>query len=253
MVQIKQPQIRRDEIIDLPTFCEKLSKAKDVETGCVLIKDHLQLVELDLLSVKYCDTLGQKPSIRPFSAYPKAISEVSQALMADGGCPIAKEVLIRLKPFEVGEIDKTRYVEFLDVRFLQELQKMDHKYIAAIPIVIGRGIALYTIGLGDKPFAGDVRDELINFICHANTALLCAFPGIAQLFDPKILSLQEAQMVFHYGNGDRFSEIAAAFGYSEHTIQMMLQGAVEKLGAKNLPHLLTKALASGEIQNMQSS
>lgn len=252
MVLIKHPQIRNGEIVDLSTFCSKLSKAKDIEHACVLIKDYLKLVEFDLLSVKYCDTLGQKPSVRPFNAYPKSISELSQALKTDGGCPIAKEVLIRLKPFEIGEIDQTKYSAFLETRFLQELKKLDHKHISAIPIVIGRGLAVYTIGLGDKPFVGDVRDELINFICHANTALLCAFPEIAKLFDPKILSLQEAQMVFLYGNGNRFSEIAAAFGFSELSIQMMLQGAVEKLGAKNLPHLLTKALASGEIQNMQS-
>ena len=252
MLQDEQQQEKNEQRIDLPTFCRKLSQATDINSACILIEQQLKSMEYDLLSVKFCDTLDEKPAIRPFSRYPKPISDLSVALRDEGGCPISKEILIQLRPFDATAIDLANYSGFLEKRFLQELAKIDHLHIAVIPMIFGRGLSVYTVGLNDTRFVGRIRDELINFVSHANTALLCSFPETATLFEPKVLSLQEAQIVTLYGNGNSLSEIAATTGFSELTVHMILQHAAKKLDARSSAHLLTKALASGEILNMQS-
>ncbi len=218
----------------------------------MLIEDQLQSMGYNLLSVKFCDTLDEKPAVRPFSRYPKAISELSAALRAQGGCPISKEVLTRLSPFDAKTIEMVNYSGFLDARFLQELAKMEHQHIAVIPIIFGRGLAVYTVGMKGHRFVDGTREEIVNFVCNANAVLLCTFPEIATLFEPKKLTLLEAQIVSLFGNGNSLSEISTTTGLSDITVNMILNLAAEKLGARNQAHLLTRALATGEILNMQS-
>ena len=93
---MRKQEAKLTERTDLTVFCRNLHEAKDIAQACEAIEQNLQIEGYDLLSVKFCDTLDQKPALRPFSRYPRAISELSTALRDKGGCPISREVLARL-------------------------------------------------------------------------------------------------------------------------------------------------------------
>ena len=229
----------------------ELSLATDVNSACAILERQLQSFDYNLLSVKFCDLRDEKPAIRPFSAYPPSISEMAADLQGNGGCPISKEAQQRLSPFDVMSIDRSHHSDFLSNRFLQELKKLKHNHIAVVPVVFGRGLAVYTVGLHEKRFEGRVRETLINFISNITASLIGQFPDVSKMFEAKRLSSMEARSVLLCSNGHTDYEIGKVLGLSEHTICMLLKIAAEKLEAKNRSNLTSKALAMGEISNMQ--
>lgn len=229
----------------------EMSLAKDVNSACAVLEMQLRLLDHELLSVKFCDLLDEKPAIRPFGGYPRAISEMAGKLQGAGGCPISREAQQRLSPFDAMSIDQSNHSDFLSGRFLQELKKMKHAHIAVIPVVFGRGLAVYSIGLNEKRFEGRLRETLINFICNATASLIGQFPEVSKLFEAKQLSSIEARSVLLCSNGRSDLEIGKVLNLSEHTVNILMSNAAKKLGAKNRSHLTSKALALGEISNMQ--
>lgn len=230
---------------------DEMCLARDVNSACTILEKQLQVMDSDLLSVKFCDLLDEKPAIRPFGAYPNSISQMASKLQSSGGCPISKEAQQRLAPFDAMSIDHSMHLDFLSSRFLRELKKMDHAHIAVIPVVFGRGLAVFTIGLNEKRFEGRVRETLINFICNATASLIGRFPDVANIFEAKQLSSIEARSVLLCSNGHSDLEIGKVMSLSEHAVSTLLRNATKKLGAKNRSHLTSKALALGEISNMQ--
>ena len=230
---------------------DELRSAKDVNWACAILGQQLQLANFELLSVKFCDLLDGKPPIRPFGAYPRAISGLAIELRDTGGCPISKEAQKRLSPFDAMSIQRAHYSDFLSSRFLQELEKLNHAHIAVVPIVLGRGLAVYTIGLHEKRFEGQLRETLISLICNTTTALIGQFPDIAKLFESKQLTSIEGRATSLCSNGCSDVEIGKILAVSEHTIRIVLDSAARRLKAKNRSHLVFIALAMGEISNMQ--
>ena len=229
----------------------QLRNAKDVNWACAILGQQLRILEFELLSVKFCDLDDEQPAIRPYGVYPRIMSELAFDLRDSGGCPISKEAQQRLTPFDAMSIQSADHYDFLSKRFLQELQKMNHDHVAVIPIVFGRGLAVYTIGLKEKRFSGPLRESLISMICNATASIIGQFPDVSKLFEPKKLSSREAQCVALGSNGHSDSEIGAILGFSEHVVVAIFRNAAEKLGAKNRSQLTSRALASGEISNMQ--
>lgn len=230
----------------------ELSSAKNVNLACVILEKQLRLQGFDLLSVKFCDLQDKNPAIRPFGAYPSNISSIATELRSSGGCPISKEAQKRLAPFDAMTIERSTHSDFLSSRFLQELKKMKHSHIAVIPVVFGRGLAVYTIGLNDIRFEGFVREGLINFICNATASLIGQFPVVSKLFEAKLLSSTEARAVLLCSNGQSDDEIGRILNFGAHTVNMLLNKAMQKLEARNRAHLISKALALGEVCNMQN-
>ncbi len=239
-----------DSELDLIALANQLRSAKDVNWACAVLSQQLKLLNFELLSVKFCDLQDEKPPIRPYGAYPRVISDLAVELRDTGGCPISKEAQQRLSPFDAMHIQQTAQFDFLSKRFLQELQKMNHAHIAVIPIVIGRGLAVYTIGLMDTKFIGETREMLVGLICSATTLLIGQFPDVSTLFEAKLLSSNEARCVMLGSNGHSDFEIGKILGLSEHVVKHLFDSAADKLEAKTRPHLTSKALARGEISNM---
>jgi len=239
--------------LDAVALAKLLSLTADVEAACEILDEQLNIQGNDLLSVKFCDLMDEKPAIRPFGRYPRVVSEMATELRQIGGCPISREAQLRLRPFDAMEIEKSAYPDFLSARFLQELKKMDHKHIAVIPIILGRGLGVFTVGLNEQRFEGRKKDALVNFICAATSCLVSHFPEVSTIFETKKLFSMESQCVLLCSNGHTDAEIGKVMNLSEITVAMILSRAAEKLGAKSRAHLVSKALAAGEISNMQSS
>jgi DNA-binding CsgD family transcriptional regulator len=229
----------------------QLRTANDVNWACAVLGQQLRMAEFELLSIKFCDLQDEKPAIRPYGAYPQIMSDLAVDLRDTGGCPISKEAQKRLTPFDAMDIQQVNHVDFLSKRFLQELRKMNHRHIAVVPIVFGRGLAVYTVGLNEKKFEGQLREALIGLICNATAALIGQFPEVSTLFEPKQLSSREARCVMLGSNGHSDFEIGAMLGFSEFVVDAIFKTASDKLGAKNRSHLTSRALAKGEISNVQ--
>ena len=229
----------------------QLRTANSVNWACAVLAQQLQLAEFELLSVKFCDLYDQKPAIRPYGAYPQIMSDLAVDLRDTGGCPISKEAQKRLSPFDAMAIQQADHFDFLSKRFLQELRKMKHAHIAVIPIIFGTGLAVYTIGLKEKKFDGQLRESLISLICNATASLIGQFPDVSKLFEAKQLSSREARCVMLGSNGHSDVEIGSILGFSEFVVNAIFKSAAEKLGAKNRSHLTSRALAQGEISNVQ--
>lgn len=229
----------------------QLRTARDVNWACAVLAQQLKLADFELLSIKFCDLQDEIPAIRPYGAYPQIISNLAVDLRDTGGCPISKEAQKRLVPFDAMTIQQADHVDFLSKRFLQEITKMDHAHIAVIPIIFGRGLAVYTVGLKEKRFAGQLREALLGLICNATAALIGKFPEVSKLFEAKQLSSREARCVMLGSNGHSDIEIGRMLGFSEFVVNAIFSSAAKKLGANNRSHLTSRALAKGEISNMQ--
>ena len=230
----------------------KIAHAEDVESAAKALQAYFLAFDAHLMSVKFCDSVDTGTAIRPFCAYSDATIAVSQQILAQGGCPFTKEAIHRLSAFDSCSIDRSRYATFLDRRFFAEIDKMGHRHIAIVPIMVGRALALFTIGLHDRPFKGAVRDEIVDTIAQVMPAFIERFQGIRTIFEKKHLSALESQVVQLLFEGSQPSEIEPVVGLSELTITLLIGNASQKLQASNRQNLIYKALALGEIAQSPS-
>ncbi len=122
------------------SLSRNIADSDNLENACQVYEEYLKQYGLSLLSVKFCDVEGEHPALRPFAGYPNAISKLSGELRDIGGCPITKEAIKQLAPFDAVQINSRDYTDFLSARFLAELKKMDHHHIAVVPLLVGTGI-----------------------------------------------------------------------------------------------------------------
>ena len=101
-------------VLDLLTV---VRSCQNIEDACLLLESFLKERGAVLLSVKFCDIDDRKPAIRPFGRYPCAISQLSAELRESGGCPLTKEAIKQLAPFDALLIDDRKYPDFLSKRF----------------------------------------------------------------------------------------------------------------------------------------
>ncbi|MEZ5811855.1 MAG: helix-turn-helix transcriptional regulator [Rhizobiaceae bacterium] len=234
---------------DLRFLTVDLSEAANIADACATLERHLRSSGCALLSMKVRGLNDDNSALRPFfGTLPCPLSVLSR--QADSEYAAAMPTLHRFAPFDAMALDPSRYPDFMSRRFLDELKKLGHRHIAIIPVVIGDGLALYTIGLNDVPFAGECREVLVNIVCHATVSILSRFPETATLFKPRELSLTEAEIVLLLAGGNTVGEVAENLGYSEFTVSHLVDGASEKLGARSRAHLVAKALGSCEIANV---
>lgn len=237
----------RDSRLEL---VHKIANAEDVSSAASFLQSHLETFGAHLLSVKFCDTTDPGTTIRPFCIYPDAAIAVSQQIQVQGGCPFTKEAMHRLSAFDSYGIDRSKYATFLDRRFFAEIDKAGHRHIAIVPVLLGRAMALFTIGLLDQPFKGQLRELIVEAIGQAMPAFSERFQGIKTIFEKKHLSDLERQVVQQLFEGEQPREIRTHIGLSELTVSLLIGNASKKLQARNVQGLIYKALALGEISQM---
>ena len=237
------------DVIDL---IKEITAAETIEAGCASLASFYGSLECELLSVKFYDCKDDTQYIRPYFIYPDGLLQVSSELMAMGGCPFSKEAKRIMQPFDSYSIDQSRYASFTERRFFREISKTGHKRIAVLPIMIGRGIALITVGLFTQPFSGPLRDTICNSIAHIVAAFISRFPEISTLFEEKVLTGTERKLLRKMCDGQPRDEIAYELGISELTVDIFLTAAKQKMGADNVPQLIYKSMVAGEISSLRT-
>ena len=120
-----------------------------------------------------------------------------------------------------------------------------------MPVLIGTGLAIFSVGTLEKKLDEVSRSDLINTICQMTVALIGRFPELTKLFATRRLNTIEAEMLLFCSNGYSNSEVAEIFSLSETTVNLVFDSASRKLGARNQAHAVSKAVAIGEISNLQ--
>ncbi len=236
---------------DLRRTARLISRSDDLHSTCLLVEDYLAHHDMSLMGVTFCDLEGGLPSIRAFRRHSEAVLKLATVLKDKGGCPVINEAKRLHHCFDALQIDRSRYPEFLNKRFLDELAKSGHKHILVIPILLGQGLAIFSIGTREQRLTDDLRVFLINAICQSTVAIIDRFPDVTKLFAPKRLSTFEAEALMFCSNGYSNSDIADLLKISETTINIVFDNASKKLGTHNQAHAVSKALAVGEISNLQ--
>lgn len=224
-----------------------IERSKDIGAASQIVDGYLTTCGARLLSVKICDTSGQYENLRPFSVYPRTIRNLGKQLQPSGGCPFAKEANRRLLPFDSGTIDRSLYRTFLDQRFFQEIDKLPHQHIAIVPVMVGRAVALFTVGLFDHEFKGVLKDQIKDTISQTVATYVRRFPEVATIFQQKNLSDLERAVIQEFCEGLTLSQISRSIELSEIALQHLLDSAKRKLGAKTREQLIYKAIILGEI------
>ena len=62
------------------------------------------------------------------------------------------------------------------------------------------------------------------------------------------LTLRQLEILAHYANGFRFTEIAELEFISVKTVENTLTAAKKRAGARTLPHLVAMVVASGHLK-----
>ena len=230
----------------------KIESAKDITAASLELGKHFKSMGAQLLSVKFCDSAEGGAVVRPFFGYPDSVAKVSGQLLENGGCPFTKEAMRRIGAFDSCEIDRSAYDTFLDRRFFQEMDKLEHRHIAVVPIMIGRSIAMFTIGLGVEPFKGRLREVITETIGQIVPAFIDRFPEIKTIFEKKHLSDLERRILILFCEGSEMGGIVREIGLSELTIMHLIQNASRKLKTENSKRLIYVALALGEIPHPNS-
>ena len=237
---------------ELLALISKIESAQNINIASLELEKHFKSFDAHLLSIKFCDSAKGGDTIRPFHAYSDSIAKVSGQLQEQGGCAFIKEAKRRLGAFDSFAIDRSVYNTFLDRRFFQEIDKLEHRHIAIVPILIGIAIALFTIGLGVEPFKGRMREIITETICQIVPAFIVRFPEIKTIFEQKYLSDLERRILVQFCEGSEMGDIVREIGLSELTIMQLIQNASRKLKTKNSKRLIYVALALGEIPHPNS-
>ena len=231
---------------------EDVSKSSSIEEACLLFDSFLSRLNCRLLSVKFHDSQNKLPPLRPFSAYPAEMRRFRGSADYLEGCPFNREARIRLRPFSLASINRSKYPSLMDRQFFHELDSLGHNNIAVLPVMVGRGVSLMTVGLFDQPFEGRLRVSMSDAATQIVAAVVARFPQVSKIFEKKVLSALERQVLTLACAGKSHNEIETEVGLSPATIDKIKQNIALKLSARNEAETVFRAMSTGEIGSVFS-
>ena len=237
--------------LEIRAVLHAINKSSSLNGACLVAQKYFRQLDHDLVSVIFCSNDDTEPTIRPFRNLPQRLVDLAPKLQQFGGCPVKKEAQRLLQPFDWMTISKSTYCDFMSQRFLSEVQKLPYASIFAVPVVIGSGIGVFSVGIMDTDLAAEKREEIIVAVCQITTAMISRFPELSKLFEPKTLSALQASALLFAIQGLSNSQIAESLGIGEVATSILLKSAQHKLQASNLAQAVAKALAYGELSHMQ--
>ena len=237
--------------VDIRHVVKRISMSTNLEAASLIAEQYFLSHHRQLISVFFCDRGNFENIVRPFSKLPQTLANISSKLRSEGGCPIAKEAVRILRPFDIEEIDRPQNDDFLRLRFFKELAKLPYDSIFVVPVILGKGLAMFTLGSLDGKLDAEGKIAIIDAVCQISVAIITRFPKATTFCESKRLSPLETEALFLNSNGYSDLEIGKFLDLSEITIGLTIKSTAKKLKAKNRSQMIANALAFGEISNMQ--
>jgi hypothetical protein len=249
--QMHQISVEQSSILefneDLQRSLSDIGKTSDLSEACTAFADFLQGLGAQLLSVKFCDVNDRATNLRPYSAYHEAMQQFRAGPGYPDGCPFSREAMKRLRPFSLESIDRSQYGSLADRRFFKELENTGHQNIAVLPVMIGSGLALFNVGLGDATFSVAKRLLISDAAMHFVAAFVARFPDVSRLFEKKILSSTQRQAVLLACEGWSDDEIADKIGLSAVAVRLVFDVAAKRLRTTTRSATIYRAVVLGEV------
>ena len=239
--------------VSLKNFRRKfddLTDCSSLHDACVVLAEVINRLGLKVHAITFVDTDNEFPSIRPYRDQPDVLVQISKELQKSGGCPIIQRAKTFGEVFDAKALPLAEQKEFLAKRYLGELRKLPSKQVLVFPVSFGRGLAVFSIGTGERHYETAHAGQLHLEISLCVVALLSRFPDLSRLFAPKTLSLIQSQFLFLLSTGANHEELSETFGLSELTVHLVLNSAIKKLNANSLAHAVAQAQRIGEIKSM---
>ncbi|NKB53627.1 MAG: hypothetical protein GKR97_15655 [Rhizobiaceae bacterium] len=248
---MNQKSVEQGEIVEFNLELQKaianIGFTSDLRGACGEFAQFMERIDVQLLSVKFCDVGDRANILRPYSAYHEAMQQFRTGPGYPDGCPFSREAMKRLRPFSLESIDRSQYIGLNDRRFFKELEKTGHLNIAIVPIMIGRGLSLITVGLGGSSFTGAVRTLVSDACSHFVAAFVARFPDVSKLFEKKVLTKTQRETVLLACEGLCDEEIGQHLGLSPMAVRVLFESAAKRLGTSNRAATVYRSVILGEI------
>ncbi|MEP2556877.1 MAG: hypothetical protein ABJH63_05400 [Rhizobiaceae bacterium] len=248
---MQQSSVETGNIVEfnqgLQRSLDEISKTSDLSEACAAFAEFLRGLDAQLLSVKFCDVNDSATNLRPYSVYHEAMQQFRTGPGYPDGCPFSRESVKRLRPFSLKSIDRKDYGSLTDRRFFKELENTGHQDIAVLPVMVGSGLALMTVGLGAESFNGARRLLISDAAIHFVAAFVARFPDVARLFETKVLSPMQRQAVLLACEGLTDDEIGRKMGLSAVAVGFMFDAAAKRLHTTTRSATIYRAVVLGEV------
>ena len=235
----------------LRSTLQEIAKSSNLQDACGVAAEYFVHLDHDLVSVIFCSNDDSIPAIRPFRNLPQALIDLAPRTQEVGGCPPKKEAQKKLCTFDWKQIPKNEHPDLVSQRVLAEVDRLSYAMVFAVPVIIGRGIAIFSVGFQEHQMGSQARKEVINAVFQIATSMICRFSELATLFKANRLSTLQSTVLALAVQGFSNREISDSIGLGEVAVGLVIKSAQKELGALNLAQTVAKALALGEFSHMQ--
>ena len=153
----------------------------------------------DLISVIFCDSQDAKPVIRAFRNMPDNLNAAALRMKEVGGCPPKKEAQRLMRPFDWFDLSPDRYSDLHSMKFLLEVSKLPYGCVLAVPIRLGDGLAIFSVGIKQNNCTAEVKRAVVLDVLQLALAMIGRLSELEDLFQTKRLSMLEAKALMCFG------------------------------------------------------
>jgi hypothetical protein len=226
-------------------------QTSELTQACEIAQQFFAKAGHDLISVIFCDCHDRKPVIRAFRNMPDRLNRAAQQMKIVGGCPPKKEAKRLLSPFDWFNLSADRYSDLHSMKFLLEVSKLSYGCVLAVPIRLGDGMAIFSIGIAREKCSPEVKRGIVMDVLQLAMAMIGSLEELENLFETNRLSMLEAKALMFAMQGFTVGQIAEFLNLSEITVDLLFKSAACRLEATNQFQLTSRAIAGGEISNIQ--
>ncbi len=200
----------------------------------------------------YFSIFHENNEIEPYHIYidvPDHILAMCEEFKSAGGCPIVREALRIVQPFDVLDHDYTKYDDDLSRRYGLAFRDLAFPKIIAVPVQIGGGVEFIVLA-GDPSSGRTIPEELAATLAYQLMVNIATrFPEIRKHFERKKLTTREAQILSLTADGLVEAEIAKTLEISPNTVRTHIENIKRKMDARNKTHAVALAIETREISD----
>ena len=226
-------------------------QSSELNQACNIAKKFFEDAGHTLVSVIFCDCDETRPAVKAFRNLPQELTDLSKKMKSVGGCPPQKEAQRLMQPFDWFKFSPTRYSDLQSMKFLLEVSKLPFGSVLGVPVRLGNGLVVFSVGIEKSRCDAATKQAIILDVLQLAMAMIGGLREVAHLFDTQKLSTLEAKALMFAMQGFSNQQIAEFLKLGEVTVDMLFKSASDRMEATNHFQLISKAIAEGEIANIQ--
>jgi DNA-binding CsgD family transcriptional regulator len=137
------------------------------------------------------------------------------------------------------------------MKFLLEISKLQYGCVLGVPVRLGNGLIVFSVGIEKSRCDVMTKRGIILDVLQLAMAMIGGLREVDHLFHTQKLSTLEAKALMFAMQGFSNNQIASFLKLGEVTVDMLFKSAADRMNATNSFQLISKAIADGEIANIQ--